>query len=198
MADLNQYPEEHPETGKVKNPLTGNWVKKSYAKGEGILEQAKEYTQQYFKEEREDNDSDDIDQLLQEADDVELGEAFNIDDEDLERLDERADINHPEIPDSEFPDEEGFDPNQEPAEPQNFQQPPTPEGFEEAAQQQQGSGEYKGVYSGQGAGQSARQEARDSQKQGLEKKHEEDEVRYVKTEQGGMKMVYPNEQNDDE
>lgn len=198
MADLSQYPEEHPETEKVKNPLTGNWVKKSYAKGEGILEQAKEHTQQHFKEEREDEGSEEIDQLLQEADDVELGDAFNIDDEDLDRLDERADINHPEIPESEFPNEEGFDPNQEAGETQGFEQPPTPKGFEEAAQQQQSAGQHKGVYSGQSAGKQARQQAREEQKQGLEQKHENDEVRYVKTEQGGMKMVYPNEQNNDE
>ena len=30
----------------------------------------------------------------------------------------------------------------------------------------------------------------------MEQKHEDEEVRYVRTDAGGMKMVYPNENND--
>lgn len=195
MSDLSDYPEEHPDTGKVKNPITGNWVKQSYAKKQDLLEQAKQHTQQHFREEDDSvDDSEEIDEILNEAENVDPGEAFDLDDEDLERLDERADINHPEIPDSEFPNEEGFDPDQADTE---FEQPPTPEGFEDAARQQQSSGDHKGIYSGQGASEKQRDQAREEAKSRLEQKHEDQDVRYVRTEQGGMKMVHLDEENDE-
>ena len=108
MSDLENYPEEHPETGKVKNPITGNFVKKSYAKKKDLLEQAKEHTQQHFMEQDDDapEESEEIDELLKAAEEADPGEGFDLSEEELERLDERADINHPEVPDSEFPDEE--------------------------------------------------------------------------------------------
>lgn len=195
MSDLSNYPEEHPETGKVKNPLTGNWVKQSYAKSEGILEQAKQHTQQHFKEEQSGGgEADEIDRLLKEVEETEPGEAFDLTEEELERLDEHAEIDHAEIPDSGFPNEEDFAPGSE--EEDGFEQPPTPEGLDQAAQTQQNSGEYQGIYSGQKAsGRQRQKDARDKAEE-MERKHEEDEVRYVKTEQGGMKMVYPNEDND--
>ena len=191
MADLEDYPTERPEDNRVKNPLSGQWIKKSYAKSEGILEQAKEHTQKHFKEQDEEGEvSEEIDQLLQEAEEVEPGEAFKVDDEELSRLDERADINHPEIPDSGFPDEEDFDPGEDTP----FDQPPTPEGLDQAAQQSQSSGEYKGVYSGKSSsGQAPMQEQAESKRTELEKKHEDQDVRYVKTEHGGMKVVHLDE-----
>jgi hypothetical protein len=197
MSDLDQYPEEHPETGKVKNPLTGNWVKQSYARKQDLLDQAKQHTQQHFKEEDGGGESEEIDQLLQEAENVDPGEAFSLEDEELERLDERADINHPEIPDSEFPNEEGFDPAGEDDMP-GFEQPPTPEGLEDAARQQQSQGDHKGIYSGKGQAQQQRQADRDETKASLQRKHENQDVRYVRTEQGGMKMVHLDEENNDE
>ena len=90
MSDLNDYPEEHPETGKVKNPLTGNWIQTSYARKKDLLEQAKKHTQKHFREEDEEGESEEIDQLLQEAENVEPGEAFDLSDEELQRLDEYA------------------------------------------------------------------------------------------------------------
>ena len=190
MADLEDYPTERPEDNRVKNPLSGQWIKKSYAKSEGILEQAKEHTQKHFKEQDEGGEvSEEIDQLLQEAEEVEPGEAFKVDDEELSRLDERADINHPEIPDSGFPDEEDFDPEEDTP----FDQPPTPEGLDQAAQQSQSSGEYKGVYSGKSGGKQPMQEQAESKSTELEQKHEDQDVRYVKTEHGGMKVVHLDE-----
>lgn len=189
MSDLNDYPEEHPETEKVKNPLTGNWVTQSYAKKKDLLEQAKKHTQKHFREEDEEGESEEIDQLLQEAENVEPGEAFDLSDEELERLDERADINHPEVPDSSFPDEETF------AKDSQFEQPPTPEGLENAAKHQQSSGDHKGIYSGTGAT-SRQADARQEQQAELQQKHDEDEVRYERTDAGGMKIVYPNEQDE--
>lgn len=197
MADLEDYPDRHPETGKVYNPLTGNWVEPDYARSEGILEQAEQHTRKQLQEQSKDEgeDSEEIDKLLKEVEDVDPGEAFEIDEDELERLDERADINHPEIPDSEFPDEEGFDPQE--AETEGFEQPPTPEGLDQAASQQQNQGNYKGVYSGQNASRQQRQKQKSEAKKSMEQKHEDQEVRYVRTEQGGMKMVYPNEENDE-
>ncbi len=190
MADLEDYPTERPEDGKVLNMITGNWISQSYAKSEGILEQAKEHTQKHFKEQDEEGEvSEEIDQLLQEAEEVEPGEAFKVDDEELSRLDERADINHPEIPESGFPDEEDFDPGEDTP----FDQPPTPEGLDQAAQQTQSSGEYKGVYSGKSGGKQPMQEQTESKPTELEQKHEDQDVRYVKTEHGGMKVVHLDE-----
>jgi hypothetical protein len=190
MTELSDYPKTHPETGKVKNPLTGNWIKVSYARREGVLEQAKEHTQQHFKDQDDAGEaSEEINQLLQEAQDAEPGEAFKIDDEELERLDERADINHPEIPDSEFPNEEGFSPESE------FENPPTPEGLDQAAKTQENDGNaYQGIYSSKSSSQNQRQQEQVDQEKSLQQKHEDQEVRYVKTEQGGMKMVYPNDE----
>lgn len=196
MSDLSNYPEEHPETGKVKNPLTGNWVKQSYARKQDLLEQAKQHTQQHFKEEDSGGESEEIDELLREAENVDPGEAFDLSEEELERLDERADINHPEIPDSQFPDEEGFDPDGDGDMP-GFEQPPTPEGLEDAARQQQSQGDHKGIYSGKGQSQRQRQADRDETKASLQRKHENQDVRYVRTEQGGMKMVHLNEEDDE-
>lgn len=189
MSDLSDYPEEHPETGKVKNPLTGNFITKDYAKREGVLDQAKQHTQQHFMEQDQSGDtSEEIDKLLEEAENAEPGEAFEIEDEELERLDERADINHPEVPDSEFPDEEEFD--------NEFKQPPTPEGLDQAAQSQQGSGEdYQGIYSARGNTKPPKPQS--TEEKSFEQKHEDTEVRYVRTEYGGMKTVYPNEQDED-
>lgn len=193
MAKLSDYPETHPETEKVKNPLTGNWVKKSYAKSEGVLEQAKEHTQQHFKElDESGEETEEIDQLLQEAEDVDPGEAFEIDDEELERLDERADINHPEIPDSDFPEEEDFAAESE------FEQPPTPEGLDQAAKTQETSGEdYQGIYSARSAERNQSRQQKADQEKSLQEKHKDQDVRYVRTEQGGMKMVYLNEENEE-
>ena len=192
MAELSDYPEEHPETGKVKNPLTGNFVTQDYAKREGLLEQAKEHTQQHFKEQDDsEEETEEIDQLLQEAEDADPGEAFEIEDEELERLDERADINHPEIPDSEFPEEEGFAAENE------FDQPPTPEGLDEAAKSQKNDGEFQGIYSAKSAGTNRQRQERADQEKSLQQKHEDQEVRYVRTDAGGMKMVYPNDESDE-
>lgn len=190
MSDLEDYPKEHPETGKVKNPITGNFVKKSYAKKKDLLEQAKEHTQQHFMEQDDDapEESEEIDELLKAAEEAEPGEGFDLSEEELERLDERADINHPEIPDSEFPDEEGFDPNQE------FEQPPTPEGLDDAAQGSQDSGDHQAIYStGNASRRKPRTASSSSGEKSMEQKHEDEDVRYVRTDAGGMKMVYPNE-----
>lgn len=194
MADLEDYPTERPEDERVINPITGNWVLKSTAKSEGILEQAKEHTQRHYKEQdKEGKLSEEIDQLLQEAEEAEPGEAFEIDDEELSRLDERADINHPEIPDSGFPDEEDFDSEEDTP----FDQPPTPEGLDQAAQQSQPSGEYKGVYSGKSSPSKTpmQEQAEPSE---LEQKHENQDVRYVKTEHGGMKVVHLDEDGEEQ
>lgn len=201
MADLSDYPTER-EDGKVLNPLTGNWIQKSYAKKQDILEQAKQSTQQHFKEQDSDeSEADEIDRLLQEAETLDADEAFEIDDldiddlddDELERLDEHAQIDHPEIPDSQFPNEEDFS-----AKENSFEQPPTPEGLEDAARQQQSTGEHKGVYSSRNAARQtpSSQQPRTTGDKSLEEKHDDDEVRYVKTEHGGMKMVYPNEDNE--
>ncbi len=193
MSDLENYPEEHPETGKVKNPITGNFVKKSYAKKKDLLEQAKEHTQQHFMEQDDDapEESEEIDELLKAAEEADPGEGFDLSEEELERLDERADINHPEVPDSEFPDEEGFDPDQE------FEQPPTPEGLDDAAQTQKDSGDHQAIYStGNASRRRPRSSSSSSGEKSMEQKHEDEEVRYVRTDAGGMKMVYPNENND--
>lgn len=180
MAELSDYPEEHPETSKVKNPLTGNWISQDYAKREGVLEQAKEHTQQHFKDKDDaEETTEEIDELLKEAEEVEPGEAFEIEEEDLERLDERADIDHPEVPDSEFPNEE------------EFEKPPTPEGLDQAAKTQENTGEFQGIYSGNPDPQPQQQGDKS-----LDQKHEDEEVRYVRTEQGGMKMVDLTEDED--
>lgn len=187
MSDLNDYPEEHPDTGKVMNPITGNWVQKSYAKGEGLLEQAKEHTQKHFmQEDSSKSEKEEIDELLKAAEEADPGEGFDLSDEDLERIDERADIDHPEIPESKFPDEEGFDPAENEEE---FGQPPTPEGLDKAAQTQQKGEDYQGIYSGP-----SKKRPQPTEEKGLEQKHEDEEVRYVRTEHGGMKMVYPEDQ----
>lgn len=202
MSDLSDYPKQNDE-GKVLNPLTGNWVKRSYAKKQDILEQAEQNTQQHFKEQDSstESDADEIDRLLREAENLDANEAFDIDeesldaldDDELERLDEHAEINHPELPDSPFPNEEDFS-----AEENSFEQPPTPEGLEDAARNQQSSGEHKGIYSGKNAGghNPQTQQIEESNEKNLQQKHDDNEVRYVKTEQGGMKMVYPNEDNE--
>jgi len=199
---LEEYPEER-EDGKVLNPLTSNWVQQDYAVKQGILEQAKENTQKHFRDQDDTQESvsDEIDQLLKEAEEAEPGEAFKLDeddledlsDEDLRRLDE-----HAELPDSPFPDQNEFDPDQG-AEPDTFQQPPTPEGLENAAQRQGGGqgSQSQGIYSGQSAGRQARTQSNSDNEQSMQEKHENDDVRYVKTEHGGMKMVYPNENNDE-
>lgn len=193
MSDLSNYPETHPETGKVKNPLTGNWIEPSYAKKKDLLQQAKKHTQQHFKEENTEEEEE-IEELLKEAENADPGEAFDLDDEELERLDERADINHPEVPDSDFPEEESFARDSD----GKFQKPPTPEGFENAAKGQKSSGDHKGIYSGTGnRSRQNLQEENQPSSSNFEEKHEEDEVRYERTDAGGMKIVYPNRQNEE-
>lgn len=187
--DLEDYPTER-EDGKVKNPLTGNFVTQSYAKKKDLLEQAKQHTQEHFRDQddTEKEESEEIDELLQEAENVDPGEAFSLDDEEgeKEKLDEHAEINHPEVPDSEFPNEEDFADS-------DFEQPPTPEGLDQAAKSQQGTGEeYQGIYSSRNASQPASQ----GQTKSLEEKHEQNNVRYVRTEHGGMKIVHLDENDD--
>jgi len=50
MKNFNHPVYEHPENGKVKNPITGNWVTKSYMESLDQLREAKEATAEYFKE----------------------------------------------------------------------------------------------------------------------------------------------------
>lgn len=49
MGKFNHPVYEHPETGKVLNPSTENWVTQKYARGIGILQDAKKHTARYFK-----------------------------------------------------------------------------------------------------------------------------------------------------
>jgi hypothetical protein len=44
---------EHPETGKVLNPATGNWVQQSYARKIGVLSDAKQKTAEHFRQQEE-------------------------------------------------------------------------------------------------------------------------------------------------
>lgn len=172
------HPEIHPETGKVLNPLTGNWVQQDYAKKQGILEQAKDHTQKHFRQ-QEGNDSDEIDELLGEIDDGDADGGFEIDEDEF-------------IPDSGFPDPEEFDPEQG-AEPSNdpFETPPTPQGFDEAAKGNKASGgNHKGIYTGKGGGQQQRQGQQQQQQ-----KSEEPEKRYEHTDNGGIRVVYPNQED---
>ncbi len=191
MSDLSDYPKEHPETGKVKNPLTGNWVKKSYAKKQDLFEQAKQHTQQHFMEEDDSsNESEEIDELLKAAEEVDAGEGFDLSDEELERLDERADINHPELPNSDFPDEEEF------ADEAGFEQPPTPEGLNQAAKNKKNEGEFQGIYNSKNSRSRSNPSSLNESSQS-QKKEEKEEPYYIRTEHGGLKTVYPSDQNED-
>lgn len=74
---------EHPETGKVLNPITENFITKNYAQQIGVLSEAKEKTAQYFRdieekanqaaEKAEDNilNSDDDEEVIKAQDEVE-------------------------------------------------------------------------------------------------------------------------------
>lgn len=173
---MSDYPERHPETGKVLNPLTGNWIKPSYAKREDILEKCEEHTQTHFRE-KDTESSEEIDQLLDEIDQADAEGGFELDEDEF-------------IPDdSDFPDTSEFEPDANPED--MFEEPPTPEGFEEAAQQKKSTdADHKGIYTGK-----SRTGPRRTQSNKSDTTNDEDK-RYIRTETGGMKVVYP-DQNDD-
>jgi len=175
---MSEYPERHPESGRVLNPLTGNWIKPSYAKREDILEKCEEHTQTHFREQDTDS-SEEIDELLDEIDEADAEGGFELDEDEF-------------LPDeSEFPDTDEFDPEQG-AEP-DFAQPPTPEGFEDAAQQRKSTdADHKGIYTGKGKSGPQRQESNRPDAA------DEEDKRYVRTEAGGMKVVYPNRNNSED
>ena len=176
---MSEHPERHPETGKVLNPLTGNWIKPSYAKREDILEKCEEHTQTHFREQDTDS-SEEIDELLDEIDEADAEGGFELDEDDF-------------MPESDFPDTSEFDPEQGAEADDGFVEPPTPEGFEEAAQQRKSTeADHKGIYTGKSKTGPRRQQS-DSPDAA-----DDEDKRYIKTESGGMKVVYPNRNNSED
>lgn len=174
---MSEYPERHPESGRVLNPLTGNWIKPSYAKREDILEKCEEHTRTHFRE-QDTESSEEIDELLDEIDQADAEGGFELDEDEF-------------LPDeSEFPDTSEFDPEQGAEPDEGFAQPPTPEGFEDAAQQRKSTeADHKGIYTGRSESGPQRQK---SEKPDVSN---DEEKKYVRTETGGMKVVYPNRDN---
>lgn len=64
---------EHPDTGKVLNPITENFITKNYASQIGVLSEAKEKTAQYFR---------DIDEKASEAAEAAEEKILNSSDDD--------------------------------------------------------------------------------------------------------------------
>lgn len=133
MKDIiKDQPKRHPDTGKVKNPTSGNFVTVEYADRQGFLEDAEYETQRHFADLAEENElekaseevsSDEIDQLLEETESANPGEAFAA----------------PEVPESEFPEAEQFE------DPPQLDDP--------TAKKSVGDGrvQHKGVYTGANA-----------------------------------------------
>jgi len=178
---MSEYPERDPDTGRVLNPLTGNWIKPSYAKREDILEKCEEHTQTHFREQDTDS-SEEIDDLLDEIDQADAEGGFELDEDEF-------------LPDeSDFPDTDEFDPEQGAEPDDGFVQPPTPEGFDDAAQQRKSTdSDHKGIYTGKSKSGPRRQKSNNKPNS-----PDDEEKRYVRTDSGGMKVVYPNRNNSEE
>ena len=178
MKSLDEYPKRHPETGKVKNPSSGNFVTVAYAERQNFLEEAEFETQRHFSDldqEQAEDPENEIDALLDEVKNTEPGADFG------------------EAP--------GADEGEEPL----FSQPPTPEGLEEvvtAPEDREGS-PPQGVYSGGGSGNQPTGVSSDrvgstDQEEDSTPKRERRRVKYVRGPAGGQRTIFLDEEDSNE
>jgi hypothetical protein len=161
--------------GKILNPQTGNWVTQQYAKNIGIYHEAVEATEEHFSDQlKEDADEGEIEDLLSQIDGQDLDDEFDVSEDDY------IDVDPPDM-------EEDFEPK--------FSRPPTPPGMGETSQksQSQDSGRRAGgIYTGGSEGPTHEKKVTSRDRNPNRK------VKYVRSENGGMKVVRPGDPEYDE
>jgi hypothetical protein len=167
------------DDGRVLNPQTGNWVKKSYAKNIGVYREAKKATEEYFEDQvKEDASEEDIDEILDQID-TEDDMDFDITEDDF------IDVDPPDMNE----DDEEFEPK--------FSRPPTPPGMENMKPDSQRSQKKDGKRSGgiYTRGESGPQNSPYDRAKNSEihkrKRRTNEKVKYIRTKTGGMKVVRP-------